>query len=77
MSGQLSKTILSKSSTHRASTRLQGWVDPEHRQRLFTLRSARCDARCGHNAARAIITELMPGETRKIALRWTLYDGMG
>jgi len=24
-----------------------------------------------------IITELLPGETRKIALRWTLQDGMG
>src|SRR5208282_5570343 len=24
-----------------------------------------------------IITELIPGETRKIALRWTLQDGMG
>ena len=24
-----------------------------------------------------IITDLIPGETRPIALRWTLYDGMG
>ncbi|MFZ0481604.1 MAG: penicillin acylase family protein [Terriglobales bacterium] len=56
----------------------KGWVDPEHRQEIIHVKG-QPDVTLDVVTTRhgPIITELMPGETRKIALRWTLYDGMG
>jgi penicillin amidase len=55
-----------------------GWVEPEHRQETIHVKGQPdlvfdvVTTRHG-----PIITELLPGETRKIALRWTLQDGEG
>ncbi|MGA9527833.1 MAG: penicillin acylase family protein [Terriglobales bacterium] len=55
-----------------------GWVDPEHRQETIHVKD-QPDVTLDVVTTRhgPIITDLIPGETRKIALRWTLYDGMG
>jgi penicillin G amidase len=54
------------------------WREPEHRQEIIHVRGMP-DVTLDVVTTRhgPIITELIPGETRKIALRWTLYDGMG
>jgi len=38
-------------------------------------RETGCQRRCEDYAAWADYSELIPGETRQVALRWTLYDG--
>jgi len=55
-----------------------GWLDAEHRQETIHVKG-RPDVTLDVVTTRhgPIITELLPGETRKIALRWTLQDGMG
>jgi penicillin G amidase len=55
-----------------------GWRDAEHRQETIRVKG-KPDATLDVVTTRhgPIITELLPGETRKIALRWTLQDGMG
>ncbi len=55
-----------------------GWVEPQHRQETIHVKG-KPDVALDVMTTRhgPIITELLPGETRKIALRWTLYDGMG
>jgi penicillin G amidase len=55
-----------------------GWVEPQHRQEIIHVKS-KPDVTLDVMATRhgPIITELIPGETRKVALRWTLQDGMG
>jgi penicillin G amidase len=55
----------------------QGWRDPEHRRELIHVRGAP-DQVVDVSLTRhgPIITELIPGETRRIALRWTVYDGI-
>jgi penicillin amidase len=54
-----------------------GWRDPQHRQEIIHVKGAP-DVTMDVVTTRhgPIITELVPGETRKIALRWTLYDGV-
>jgi penicillin amidase len=54
-----------------------GWRDPQHRQEVIHVKG-KPDVTLDVITTRhgPIITELVPGETRKIALRWTLYDGM-
>lgn len=54
------------------------WRDPQHRQEIIHVKG-KPDVTLEVVTTRhgPIITELIPGETRKIALRWTLYDGMG
>jgi penicillin amidase len=54
-----------------------GWRDPQHRQEVIHVQG-KPDVTLDVVVTRhgPIITELVPGETRKIALRWTLYDGM-
>jgi penicillin amidase len=55
-----------------------GWVDPQHRQEVIHVKGmpdVNLDVQTTRHGP--IITELLPGETRKIALRWTLQDGMG
>ncbi len=55
-----------------------GWVDAQHRQEAIHVKG-KPDVTLDVVTTRhgPIITELIPGETRKIALRWTLQDGMG
>ncbi len=55
-----------------------GWVDPQHQQEVIHVKG-KPDVTVDVITTRhgPIITELLPGETRKIALRWTLQDGMG
>ncbi len=54
-----------------------GWRDPQHRQEIIHVKG-RPDVTLDVVTTRhgPIITEIVPGETRKIALRWTLYDGL-
>ena len=53
-----------------------GWQQPEHRREIIRVKNKPDEivdvvlTRHG-----PIVTELQPGETRKLALRWTLYDG--
>jgi penicillin G amidase len=56
----------------------KGWVNPNHRQEIIHVKG-KPDVTLDVVTTRhgPIITDLIPGETRKIALRWTLYDGMG
>ena len=55
-----------------------GWRDAEHRQETIHVKG-KPDVTLDVVTTRhgPIISELLPGETRKIALRWTLQDGMG
>ncbi len=54
-----------------------GWRDPQHRKEVIHVKGAP-DVILDVVTTRhgPIITELVPGETRKLALRWTLYDGI-
>jgi penicillin G amidase len=52
-----------------------GWVQPEHRVETIHVKGkpdVSVDVRSTRHGP--IITELVPGETRPLALRWTLYD---
>lgn len=54
------------------------WREPEHRHEIIRVKDkpeVTLDVVTTRHGP--IITELIPGETREIALRWTLYDGMG
>jgi penicillin amidase len=55
----------------------QGWMQPEHRTETIHVKG-RPDATIDVKITRhgPIVTELVPGETRPLALRWTLYDGL-
>jgi penicillin amidase len=55
-----------------------GWVEPQHRQETIHVKG-KPDVTLDVVTTRhgPIITELLLGETRKIALRWTLQDGEG
>ncbi len=55
-----------------------GWVDAQHRQETIHVKG-KSDVALDVVTTRhgPIITGLIPGETRPIALRWTLQDGMG
>ena len=55
-----------------------GWRDPERRQEVIHIKG-KPDVTLEVLATRhgPIISDLIPGETRKIALRWTLHDGIG
>jgi penicillin G amidase len=54
----------------------EGWQAAEHRREVIHVKG-RPDVVVDVALTRhgPIITELVPGETRKLALRWTLYDG--
>jgi len=54
-----------------------GWVQPEHRAETIHVKG-RPDVNIDVKITRhgPIITDLVPGETRPLALRWTLYDGL-
>jgi penicillin amidase len=54
-----------------------GWVQPEHRGEVIHVKGqpdVTVDVKITRHGP--IITELVPGETRSLALRWTLYDGL-
>jgi penicillin amidase len=55
-----------------------GWVDAQHRLETIHVKG-KPDVTLDVVTTRhgPIINDLLPGETRKIALRWTLQDGMG
>jgi penicillin G amidase len=53
------------------------WLQPEHRMEVIHVKGGpdvNVDVRITRHGP--IITELVPGETRQLALRWTLYDGL-
>ncbi len=54
-----------------------GWKRPEIRHEVIHVKGTQ-DVSLDVQVTRhgPIVTELAPGETRKIALRWTLYDGV-
>jgi penicillin amidase len=52
-----------------------GWVQPEHRAEVIHVKGQpdmNVDVKITRHGP--VITELVPGETRQLALRWTLYD---
>ncbi|MGB7598804.1 MAG: penicillin acylase family protein [Candidatus Sulfotelmatobacter sp.] len=55
----------------------QGWQQPEHRQEVIHVKG-RPDVTIDVKMTRhgPIISEIIPGESRQVALRWTLYDGL-
>ena len=54
-----------------------GWVQPEHRMEIIHVKG-KPDVSVDVKTTRhgPIVTELVPGETRPLALRWTLYDNL-
>jgi penicillin amidase len=55
----------------------QGWQQPEHRTEVIHVKGkpdVTLDVKITRHGP--IITDILPGETRPIALRWTLYDGL-
>jgi penicillin amidase len=54
-----------------------GWVQADHRAEIVHVKG-KPDVTLDVQVTRhgPIITELVPGETRPLALRWTLYDGL-
>jgi penicillin G amidase len=55
----------------------EGWKQPEHRREVIHAKD-KPDVIVDVVLTRhgPIVSEMVPGETRKLALRWTLYDGM-
>jgi penicillin G amidase len=54
-----------------------GWLQPEHRMEVIHVKGkpdVTVDVKITRHGP--VITELVPGETRSLALRWTLYDGL-
>ncbi|HTC47142.1 MAG TPA: penicillin acylase family protein [Candidatus Aquilonibacter sp.] len=55
----------------------QGWQQPEHREEVIHVKGKPdvvVDVKLTRHGP--VVSELIPGETRQIALRWTLYDGL-
>jgi penicillin amidase len=55
----------------------QGWQQPEHRQEVIHVKGQpdiTLDVKITRHGP--IVTDILPGETRQVALRWTLYDGL-
>ena len=53
----------------------QGWVAPEHRKEIIQVKGSaevNVDVRITRHGP--IITEIVPGETRPLALKWVIYD---
>ena len=55
----------------------QGWQQPEHREEVIHVKG-KADVAVDVKITRhgPVVTELFPGETRPLALRWTLYEGL-
>src|SRR5579864_1119378 len=64
-----------KFNTQGAYQTPQGWAQPEHRSEVIHVKG-KADVTVDVKITRhgPIITELIPGETRALALRWTLYE---
>ncbi|MGD0268382.1 MAG: penicillin acylase family protein [Candidatus Sulfotelmatobacter sp.] len=59
----------------------QGWQQPEHRAEVIHVKGqpdVALDVKITRHGPiiSDILTDTLPGETRQIALRWTLYDGL-
>ena len=54
-----------------------GWAQPEHRSEVIHVKG-KADVHVDVKITRhgPVITDLVPGETRQLALRWTIYDGL-
>jgi penicillin amidase len=55
----------------------RGWVQPERRSEVIHVKGnpdVNLDVKITRHGP--VITEIVPGETRPLALRWTLYDGL-
>jgi penicillin amidase len=55
----------------------QGWMQPEQRTEVIHVKGkpdVTIDVKITRHGP--IVTDLVPGETRPLALRWTLYDGL-
>ncbi|MGB8986470.1 MAG: penicillin acylase family protein, partial [Candidatus Sulfotelmatobacter sp.] len=55
----------------------QGWQQPGHRQEVIHVKGkpdVTIDVKITRHGP--IISEIIPGESRQLALRWTLYDGL-
>jgi penicillin amidase len=55
----------------------QGWQQLEHRQEIIHVKGQpeiTLDVKITRHGP--IVTDILPGETRQVALRWTLYDGL-
>ncbi|MGH9495749.1 MAG: penicillin acylase family protein, partial [Candidatus Sulfotelmatobacter sp.] len=55
----------------------KGWSEPEHRAEVIHVKGkpdVTLDVKITRHGP--IVSELIPGETRQLALRWTLYDGL-
>ena len=54
----------------------EGWKQPEHRREVIHAKD-KPDVNVDVVLTRhgPIVTDMVPGETRRLALRWTLYDG--
>ncbi len=53
----------------------QGWVEPDHRQEIIRVKGkpeVKFDVVVTRHGP--IITDLVPGETRRLALKWIIYD---
>jgi penicillin amidase len=55
----------------------QGWMQPEHRKEVIHVKG-QPDVNVDVVVTRhgPVITDLVPGETRKLALHWTLYESL-
>jgi penicillin G amidase len=55
-----------------------GWKQPEHRREVIRVKE-KPDVVMDVVSTRhgPVVSDMVPGETRKLALRWTLYDGLG
>jgi len=53
----------------------QGWMQPEHRQEIIEVKGKR-EVKMDVVVTRhgPIVTDLVPGEKRQLALKWTVYD---
>ena len=55
----------------------QGWQQPQHRAEVIHVKgkpNVTVDVKITRHGP--VITDMLPGETRPLALRWTLYDGL-
>src|ERR1700692_3688627 len=62
---------------HGAYQTPHGWQQPEHRAEVIHVKGkpdVNLDVKITRHGP--IITDILPGETRQVALRWTLYDGL-
>jgi penicillin amidase len=55
----------------------KGWQQPEHRAEVIHVKGKpdeTVDVKITRHGP--IVTDILPGETRQVAMRWTLYDGL-